>query len=210
MTEDDARAWLESEIGVSRETMERIERFITFLFDEGERQNLIAASTRDHVWARHVVDSAQLLPMAKGVGDGPWLDLGSGAGFPGLVVAALNDRPMILVESRRKRIEFLQQAVDLLGVAGHVTVLGARVEAVAPVAASVISARAFAPLDRLFTLGARFSRSGTLWLLPKGRNAQSELEAARNSWQGVFHVKQSITDAESAIIVAQGVKRGKS
>ncbi|RJF93716.1 16S rRNA (guanine(527)-N(7))-methyltransferase RsmG [Sphingomonas cavernae] len=210
MTEDEARAWLQSEIGVSRETMERIERFIGFLFDESERQNLIAASTRGHVWARHIVDSAQLLPLAKDAGVGAWIDLGSGAGFPGLIIAALTERPMMLVESRRKRVEFLKQAVELLGVAAHVSVLGVRVETVPVQQAAVISARAFAPLDRLFTLGARFSRSGTLWLLPKGRNAQSELEAARDTWQGVFHVKQSVTDADSSIIVAQGVKRGKS
>ncbi|MCJ8159598.1 16S rRNA (guanine(527)-N(7))-methyltransferase RsmG [Sphingomonas sp. LaA6.9] len=210
MTEDEARAWLDSEIGVSRETIARIETFIGFLFEEGERQNLIATSTRDHVWARHIVDSAQLLPLAREAADGAWVDLGSGAGFPGLIVAALSPRPVVLVESRRKRIEFLEQAARLLGVTAHVIVLGGRVETVPAQPAAVISARAFAPLDRLFTLGARFSRSGTLWLLPKGRNAQSELEAARNTWQGVFHVKQSVTDADSSIIVAQGVKRGKS
>lgn len=210
MTEDEARAWLDSEIGVSRETIARIETFIGFLFEEGERQNLIATSTRDHVWARHIVDSAQLLPLAREAADGAWVDLGSGAGFPGLIVAALSPRPVVLVESRRKRIEFLEQAARLLGVTAHVIVLGGRVETVPAQPAAVISARAFAPLDRLFMLGARFSRSGTLWLLPKGRNAQSELEAARNTWQGVFHVEQSVTDADSSIIVAQGVKRGKS
>lgn len=210
MTEDEARAWLEGELGVSRETLERLERFITFLFTEGEKQNLISASTRDSVWARHIVDSAQLVPLADAAGEGTWIDLGSGAGFPGLVVAALTERPVILIESRRKRVDFLREAAALLGVADRVRVEGRRVEMVEPLVASVISARAFAPLDRLFDLAARFSRSGTLWLLPKGRNAQSELDAARNSWQGVFHVKQSVTDAESAIIVAQGVKRGKS
>lgn len=210
MTEEEARAWLETELGVSRETMGRLERFIAFLLAEGEQQNLIAASTHDQIWARHIVDSAQLLPLAADAGEGRWVDLGSGAGFPGLIVAALSDRVTVLVESRRKRIEFLQAASKVLGVDDHVVVLGGRVETVPAQPAAVISARAFAPLDRLFTLGARFSRSGTLWLLPKGRNAQSELEAARDTWQGAFHVKQSITDAESAIIVAQRVKRGKS
>lgn len=210
MTEDDARAWLANELSVSRETFDRLEAFIAFLFAEAEKQNLISASTRDHVWARHIVDSAQLLPLAQDAGEGAWVDLGSGAGFPGLIVAALTERPVILIESRRKRVDFLNEAAAVLGVADRVRVEGRRVEMVEPIAASVISARAFAPLDRLFDLAARFSRSGTLWLLPKGRNAQSELEAARNSWQGVFHVKQSVTDAESSIIVAHGVKRGKS
>lgn len=210
MTEEQARAWLQTELGVPRETLERIERFIAFLFAEGEKQNLISASTRDQVWVRHIVDSAQLLPLAAEAREGPWIDLGSGAGFPGLIIAVLSDRPVVLIESRRKRVEFLRQSAAVLGVSDRVRVEGRRVESVPPLAAAVISARAFAPLDRLFALAEGFSRSGTLWLLPKGRNAQSELEAARKSWQGVFHVKPSVTDAESAIIVAQGVKRGKA
>lgn len=209
MTEDEARQWLTSMLGVPRETMAMLERYVALLLDEATRQNLIADSTRDHVWARHIVDSAQLLPLAEGAGAGPWIDLGSGPGLPGLVIAALSERPMILVESRRKRVEFLEHAAEAMGLASRVAVEGRRVEVLPDgLAAGVISARAFAPLDRLFMVAHRFSRSGTVWLLPKGRSAQSELEVVRGTWQGVFHVKQSVTDPDSAIIVARNVRRG--
>ncbi|WOK35166.1 16S rRNA (guanine(527)-N(7))-methyltransferase RsmG [Sphingomonas sp. C3-2] len=210
MTEDEARAWLRDHLAVPRETEERIEAFIAFLLEEGDKQNLISASTREHVWARHIVDSAQLVPKAKDAPAGPWMDLGSGAGFPGLIVAALTDRPIVLVESRRKRVDFLGESAEILGVGDRVRVEGRRLETVERFDAAVISARAFAPLERLFALAERFSRPNTLWLLPKGRNAPSELEAASKTWQGVFHVEQSLTDADSSIIVARGVKRGKA
>lgn len=209
MTEDEARTWLIETLDVPRETMELLERYVTLLLDEATRQNLIAESTRDHVWARHIVDSAQLLALADEAPTGLWIDLGAGAGLPGLVVAALSERPMLLIESRRKRVEFLDMAVEAMGLSHRVKVEGRRVEAMPDgTAAAVISARAFAPLDRLFTVAHRISRSGTVWLLPKGRGAQSELEVARGAWQGVFHVKQSVTDADSAIIVARNVRRG--
>lgn len=213
MNEREAQEWLRSSFDVSRETEERLESFIAFLLAESDNQNLISASTRDHVWARHMVDSAQLLchidrPCPLGT---TWLDLGSGAGFPGLVVAALapNTR-FVLVESRRKRIEFLKSAADILGIADRVVIEGRRLETLPSFAADYISARAFAPLDRLLDLAARFSTAQTIWLLPKGRNARNELEAVANAWQGAFHVEQSLTDADSSIIVAHSVKRGKA
>jgi 16S rRNA (guanine527-N7)-methyltransferase len=209
MTEDEARTWLTDTLNVSRETMDVLERYVALLLDEATRQNLISESTREHIWARHIVDSAQLLTLADQAPPGLWIDLGSGAGLPGLVIAALSDRPMLLVESRRKRVEFLNDAVAAMGLPSRVKVEGRRVEVLPDgTAAAVISARAFAPLDRLFTVAHRISRSGTVWLLPKGRGAQSELEVARGAWQGVFHVKQSVTDADSAIIVARNVRRG--
>ncbi len=209
MTEDEARTWLTEALDVPRETMELLERYVTLLLDEATRQNLIAESTRDHIWARHIVDSAQLLSLAEDAPAGLWIDLGAGAGLPGLVVAALSERPMLLIESRRKRVDFLNMAVEAMGLSHRVKVEGRRVEAMPDgTAAAVISARAFAPLDRLFTVAHRISRSGTIWLLPKGRGAQSELEVARGAWQGVFHVKQSVTDPDSAIIVARNVRRG--
>lgn len=205
MTEDEARAWLTGQFDVSRETMARLERFVAMLLEAMGEQNLIAESTRPHVWARHIVDSAQLLTHAQMAGEGAWIDLGSGAGLPGIVVACLSDRPMLMVESRRKRIDFLNEAIATLGLL-NATVFGGRVEMVPPRAAAVISARAYAPLPRLLESAAHLSDKNTLWVLPKGRNAQNELEATRPSWQGVFHVEPSVTDADSAIIVARAVK----
>lgn len=209
MTEEEAKAWLVEQLGVSRETMALLERFAALVLDGARHQNLIAASTAPHIFARHIVDSAQLLPLAEDAPDGDWMDLGSGPGFPGIVIAILSHRPVVLVESRRKRVEFLQQAVSLLDLDARVTIEGRRLELVDDRPATVISARAFAPLERLLALAHRFSRSGTVWVLPKGQNAQSELAAVQKTWQGVFHVKQSVTDPNSSIVLARNVRRSR-
>jgi 16S rRNA (guanine527-N7)-methyltransferase len=206
MTEEEAVAWLKHDLGVSRETMERLDALRGLVLAENERQNLIGAASIPHFWARHIVDSAQLLPhLWQEKQDDAWLDLGTGAGFPGLVVALLRNAPVHLVEARRRRHEFLREVVAQLGM-DHVTVHGCRVESLLLPPMGVISARAFAPMPKLLQLGSRFSRNGTVWLLPKGRSAKEEVESARVSWQGVFHVKQSITDPEAAIVVATGVR----
>jgi len=208
VTEEEARAWLTAHCDVSRETWDRLERYVAILLSAMEEQNLIAESTRPHIWARHIVDSAQLLLLAKDAGEGDWIDLGSGAGLPGIVLASLSDRPMMMVESRRKRIDFLDSVVAELGLT-HAHVFGGRVEIVPPAHAAVISARAYAPLPKLFESALHLSDKKSLWVLPKGRNAQNELEAARPAWQGVFHVEPSVTDGDSAIIIAHAVKPAK-
>ncbi|WCP13626.1 Ribosomal RNA small subunit methyltransferase G [Sphingobium sp. AntQ-1] len=208
MTEDDARAWLTAHYDVSRETWSKLERYVAILLSAMDEQNLIAESTRPHVWTRHIVDSAQLLLHTKEAGEGDWIDLGSGAGLPGIVLACLSDRPLMMVESRRKRIDFLDSVIAELGLT-HARVFGGRVEMVPPLHAAVISARAYAPLPKLFESALHLSDKKSLWVLPKGRNAQNELEAARPAWQGAFHVEPSVTDGDSAIIVAHAVKPAK-
>ncbi|PJG48080.1 16S rRNA (guanine(527)-N(7))-methyltransferase RsmG [Sphingobium sp. LB126] len=205
MTEDEARQWLQERFDVSRGTWDRLEGYVAILLAEMERQNLIAESTRPHIWARHIVDSAQLIALASAAGEGQWIDLGSGAGLPGIVVAILTDRPIQMVESRRKRIDFLNGVIDELGLAGA-SVFGGRVETVPAAKAAIISARAYAPLPRLLDSAIHLSTEKTIWVLPKGRNAQNELEVATRTWQGTFHVEHSVTDADSAIIVAQAVR----
>jgi 16S rRNA (guanine527-N7)-methyltransferase len=206
VTEDEARAWLE-ERNVPRGTIAQIEAFLAFLMDEATRQNLIAASTLDSLWVRHVVDSAQLLDHAGCWQE--WLDLGSGAGFPGLIAAILGIGKVTLIESRAKRIAFLTEAARIAGVADRVEVIGGRVETAPRRRYDVISARAFAPLPKLLTLAVPFSDKATRWVLPKGKSAAEELEAARASWQGDFRLVPSVTDSEAAIIVASGVIAGK-
>jgi 16S rRNA (guanine527-N7)-methyltransferase len=201
-----ARAWLAANFDVPRETFDRLDAFAALLREEGARQNLVSAASLEHMWSRHIVDSAQLLRFAPDPG-ASWIDLGSGAGFPGLIVAALHRGPVTLVEERRLRVEFLKRAADLLAV--EVEIIGTRVERVESRPFGVISARAFAPLARLLALGARFSTGNSIWILPKGRSAQSELEAVRPSWQGRFRLEPSITDAAARIIVATGVKKLK-
>jgi 16S rRNA (guanine527-N7)-methyltransferase len=203
VTEEEARRWLRESCGVSRETFERLDQFRALIIEESGRQNLISAATIPHIWARHFVDSAQLL---AGTPDhGTWLDLGTGAGFPGIVIAILRAAPITLVESRRKRAEFLIESVRVLGLT-HVTIQSSRLEMMETVPVSVISARAFAPLPQILALAHRFSTKKTQWVLPKGRSAREELESIKQTWQGSFHVKQSVTDEEAYIVVATGVK----
>ena len=186
--------------------MERLEAFVELLTAENQRQNLVSQASLESVWERHIYDSAQLLRFAP-LEPGSWLDLGSGAGFPGLIVAALSARRVTLVEARKLRVEFLGRAAETLGLADQVEIVPVKVEALEARPFDVISARAFAPLDRLFSLAERFSTDGTTWILPKGRNAKTELEAARRSWQGRFRIEPSLTDADAGIVVGQGVSR---
>lgn len=209
MTEEEAQEWLAETFVASRETQDKLKAFAAAVIDENCRQNLISASTIPHIWARHFVDSAQLLGLRPDKSSGIWLDLGTGAGFPGIVVALLSRQPVVLVESRRKRFEFLRQQCASLGLK-HVRVHGGRLETLETLSADVISARAFAPLSRILHLGSRFSRKETHWLLPKGQSVREELETIRSSWQGVFQVKSSLTDADAAIIVATGVSARKN
>ncbi len=200
MTEDEARDWIRSRYDVSRET--QLATFVDLLRDESTRQNLVSPSSLEQIWARHIVDSAQLLGHAD-VG-GLWLDIGSGAGLPGIVLAILRDEPVELVEPRKLRTAFLQHCVDTLGLT-NVTIHTAKVERTTGRAA-VITARAVGALDTLFRIARHRSDRSTIWVLPKGRAAQSEVEDAQLWWQGSFHVEPSVTAADSLIIVAKEVR----
>jgi 16S rRNA (guanine527-N7)-methyltransferase len=198
--EDQAKAALD----VPRGTMERLEGFIALLRDENQRQNLVSRASLEQIWTRHVLDSAQLVALAP-AGAESWLDLGTGAGFPGLIAALLHRSKVTMVESRRLRADFLRRAAEVLGVADRAEIICARVETLAPRPFDVISARAFAPLGKTLALGAAFSTSGTRWILPRGRSAKSELDAARASWQGDFRIEPSLTDPDAGIVVAERV-----
>ena len=199
-TEHDAREWLRALPECDAVAMDRLELLVRLLAEENQRQNLVSAASLDQVWLRHIVDSAQLLPFVPRETSSPWLDLGTGAGFPGLVIAALRPEcEVVMVESRARRIEWLDRARITMGLE-RARVAGQRLELVDSVQARVISARAFAPLEKLLALSARFSTKDTVWLLPKGRSAQQELEDLRK-WQHMFHVEQSLTDPQAGIIV---------
>jgi len=204
MDEAAARAWVERELDVPRETIARLDAFAALLREENERQNLVSKASLDRLWSRHIADSAQLLRFAPGT-QASWVDLGTGAGFPGLIVAAIHSGPVTLVEERRRRADFLRRAAESLRI--DVEVIQARAERVPPRPFGVISARAFAPLDRLLEFGTGFSTAKSVWLLPKGRNAESELAALGPTWQGDFRLEPSVTDPEGRIIVATGVHR---
>ena len=202
-SEEGARGWIGDSFAPMADQWAKLERFVQMLVEENGQQNLIAASTIPNIWVRHIADSAQLLSFDTYEGDGLWIDLGSGPGLPGLVVAILSARPMLLVESRKRRCDFLRAVAAELDLA-HVEVAEAPLERIETRPAATISARAFAPLDKLLDLSARFSTESTRWLLPKGRNAVKELALLPEPWQRMFHVEQSRTDAESQILVGSG------
>ena len=205
MTEDEAQAWLRVEFDVSRETWGKLRTFSAMLRDEMPRQNLISKASADGLWSRHIVDSAQLLLHAPAPEAGKkWLDLGTGAGFPGIVIAILSPYQVHMVESRKRRAEFLNQVIEQTGIADHAIVIADRLENMESVPVDVISARAFAPLDRLIALSHRFSTENTVWLLPKGKNAVRELKGLSPKRQKMFHVEHSLTDPDAGILVGKG------
>jgi 16S rRNA (guanine527-N7)-methyltransferase len=206
--EAEARDWIVQTLTPTAAQWQKLECFADMLAEANETQNLVSASTLPHIWVRHIADSAQLLLHDQREGSGLWIDLGSGAGLPGLVIAILSDRPLWLVESRGLRCQFLRESVDRLGLQAQVTIQAALLERIQTAPAATISARAFAPLPKLLDLSARFSTTSTRWLLPKGRNAVKELAQLPPAWQKMFHVEHSLTDADSGIIVGTGQVRG--
>lgn len=204
MDEAAARAWLSNSLGVSRETVDALDAYAALLRTESLRQNLISAATLDSLFARHIVDSAQLVLLATNARNN-WLDLGSGAGLPGIVIAIITKAPVVLVESRRLRADWLRGAAEHLGLA-NVRIEASRLATVQSFNTATLTARAFAPLDRLLPAAHRFSAADTQWILPKGRGAAEELASIADAWHGAFELVASVTDPDSRIIVARDVR----
>jgi len=190
---------------VSRETYERLEAYVKLLVVENERQNLVSRGTLEGLWDRHIIDSAQLIGFEPRPGSA-WVDIGSGAGLPGVIVACLVEGPVMLVEPRRLRADFLQRVVSELGLPAEVR--QAKAERITG-SFDVITGRAVASLSRFLSMCDHLSTKKTVWVLPKGRSAQSELVEARRTWQGNFRVEPSVTDDDAKIVVATEVRAGK-
>ena len=188
---------------VPRETSAMLRRFATLMVEENQRQNLVAKSTIDDLWRRHIDDAAQL--VAHDARSATWLDIGSGAGLPGIVIAILTSNPMVLVEPRRLRADFLQRVVDDLKL--DATVIQSKVETIHRPPVDIITARAVASVDRLFEMALHLSHNGTRWVLPKGKSAHLELEEAKKTWQGDFRLEPSRTDPDAQILIASRVRR---
>jgi 16S rRNA (guanine527-N7)-methyltransferase len=189
---------------VSRETFDRLARFADLLRDESARQNLVSASTLDSLWDRHVLDSAQLVQFEPKAGSA-WVDIGSGAGLPGIVIATLVSGPVLLVEPRRLRADFLRRAVADLGLGERVSIAACKAES-AFGQFDVITARAVAGVDKLLRISTHLSTRKSVWVLPKGRSAQSELAEARRHWHCDAETVLSCTDPESAILLLRNVR----
>ena len=195
---------------VSRETLDRLDRFVAALLEWQQRMNLIASSTEPKIWTRHIADSLQLLALAPQARI--WVDLGSGAGFPGVVLAcALADKAgarVHLVERSTKKAAFLREAVHATGAPAevHAVRLEDFVENLAaPV--DVVTARALAPLAGLLTATYPLLKRGTLGLFPKGQDVDAELTQAAKCWSIQSSLVPSLTDPKARIVRITGIKK---
>ena len=196
-------------INVSRETTERLDTFAALISKWSPRINLVARGSLDHLWRRHFEDSAQLFALAPERFSG-WLDLGSGGGFPGAVIAILaaEKRPnarITLVESDQRKAMFLRALTRETGV--KLTISAKRIEALKPQAADVVSARALASLPSLLDHAARHLAPGGTALFPKGARFAEELAIARKTWSFREEIVPSVTDKEAAILKIGEIER---
>ena len=194
---------------VSRETLGRLDRFVTLLLERQSQINLVAPSTAPTLWTRHVADSLQLLSLAPE--SRVWADFGSGAGFPGLVTAcALADvagAQVHLIESSAKKAGFLREAAQAAGapVIVHATRVADFVKA-ASAGIEVVTARAFAPLSTLLTEAYPLLIKGAVGLFPKGQAVEAELTEAAKCWTLQATLAVSRTDPRGRIVVVRGLK----
>lgn len=196
-------------LDVSRETTERLRSYEALLRKWNARINLVSRTTLDDIWSRHFLDSAQLYALAP-PGTRHWADLGSGGGFPGLVVAVLaadegRDLAMTLVESDQRKAAFLATAGRELGLS--LDVRAERIERLPPLAADVVSARALAPLTDLLGFAERHLVAGGTALFPKGATYADELASAKRVWQFSASSVPSKTDPSAVVLKVTEISR---
>jgi 16S rRNA (guanine527-N7)-methyltransferase len=195
---------------VSRETVERLDRFVVLLLEWQVKINLIAPSTSAHLWTRHVADSLQLLPLAPQAKI--WADFGSGGGFPGVPIAcalAEQRNTMVhLIESNGKKVAFLREAIRVVGLPACVHAM--RVEDCGESSADpieVVTARALAPLKVLCEQAFPFIARGAIGLFLKGQDVDAELTEAAKYWKIETTIVQSRTNRDGRIIIVRGLER---
>lgn len=198
-----------STFDVSRETIDRLKAYVELLDKWNAKINLVAKSTLENVWHRHVADSAQLWALAP-VGLTSWVDIGSGAGFPGLVIAAIAaekapELTVTLVESDRRKAIFLQTAARAMGVSAQV--ITKRIENLEPQNADVLSARALASLTQLLEYADKHRKSSGVCLFLKGARAELELTEAATCWHMSHTTSPSVTDTDAVILSIGEFKR---
>lgn len=190
------------QLNVSRETSERLKTLATLLEKWNPKINLVSKSTISELWSRHILDSAQIFGLSPQTTQ-HWVDIGSGGGFPGLVVALMCDEPgapekVTLIESDQRKCAFLRTVLRETGV--QATVLTKRIEEADPQIADVLSARALADLSMLFEFTDRHMGADGLALFPKGANWRKEVDAAKESWSFQVDAVQSKTEPQAVIL----------
>lgn len=189
-------------LGFDDATRSRLEAYVALLTKWQARINLVAPATLPEVWSRHILDSGQLLGHMAGRA-GPVLDLGAGAGFPGLVLAILGREDITLVEADRRKAAFLQEAARVT--AAKVAIEACRIEALRPIRAGIVTARALAPVSELLHYARPFADESTLYLFLKGERADAELTTARERWNMKVDKAPSLSDTRGVILRLEGV-----
>ncbi len=188
--------------GVSRETLDRLASHLDLLRRWQKRINLVGTATLCDPWRRHMLDSAQLAPLVPA--GARLADLGSGAGFPGLVLAILRGGPVHLIESDARKAAFLREAVRITG--APVEVHNARAEQL-DLKADIVTARACAPLDRLLGLALPLLASGGLCLFLKGARVEEEVSEARAAWKMALRRHRSRSAPDGVVLEVSGLSR---
>ncbi len=180
---------------VSRETIEKLQIYEALLKERGQTLSLVGRSTLDEVWTRHFLDSAQLI---KYLDEGAIVDIGTGAGFPGMILAIMTTSNINLVENNQKKIDFLRAVAAATDT--PVTLHNVKIEALKPFAVAAVTARAVAPLKDLLRLTAPWLKAGATGLFLKGRNAATELEEAGRAYRFSAETFPSLTAPDSQIV----------
>ena len=205
MVNEDRAAFLAAN-HVSRETLERLDRVIDRLDVWRKKSNLIGPREWPVIWTRHVADCYQLLDLIPE--DAKVVDLGSGAGFPGLIIAAARPEGHVtMVESVGKKCAFLRAAIEAAGLSA--TVRQERVEAVPPMAADFVTARAFAPLPKLLDYSAPWLTRGAIGLFLKGERWKEELTDAQQTWNFAHEAIPSRVGGSGTILIVRELQRGR-
>ena len=192
------------QLGVSRETLERLTVHLDLLRRWQPAINLVGPATLADPWRRHILDSAQLAAHLP-AGAANLVDLGSGAGFPGMVLALLGVGGVHLIEADRRKAQFLREVARATG--APATIHAARIERMQDWPAAVVTARALAPLPRLLELADRFLVSDSVCLLLKGKSVERELTNARVSWHMVSETFPSLSDPLGTVLKLRGICR---
>jgi 16S rRNA (guanine527-N7)-methyltransferase len=210
LAQDRTQAIALNQDSVSRETWDRLDAFVALLLARQASMNLMGPSAIANLWTRHIADSLQLLPLARDAR--VWADLGSGAGFPGLVIAcALADTggaKIHLVEATQKKARFLSDCVDAIGLPAIVH--PQRIEDFTRTnkqAFEVVTARALAPFNKLLDYASPLLKTGTVGLFPKGQDVEAELTLASKSWTIDSDLIPSKTEPRGRIVLVRQASR---
>ena len=193
-------------INVSRETLQRLATYAALLEKWQAKINLVGPATLPDLWRRHFLDSAQLLPLLPAA-TGTLADLGSGAGFPGVVLAIMTDWRVHLLDSDQRKCAFLRQVAVDCGIVDRVTIHPKRIEQVTGLAADVVTARACAPLAELLELAEPFIGEKGTGLFLKGAQAEEELTQAQRHWTMRLDRRESISDPAGVLLIVSHLKR---